>query len=124
MANRSENGDLSPRAAREALSRLAPRPLVLVSTLGPDGAPNLAPFSMATPLSAEPPLVGVAILPRSDGGQKRTLSNLEATDEFVLNLVTLALLDAALSPSGRAALPLLPSERVAPPRVAGSPAQF
>jgi flavin reductase (DIM6/NTAB) family NADH-FMN oxidoreductase RutF len=53
---------------RALASALAPRPVVLVTTLSADGVLNVAPFSMVMPLSAEPPLLALGISPRGDGG--------------------------------------------------------
>jgi flavin reductase (DIM6/NTAB) family NADH-FMN oxidoreductase RutF len=107
---------------------LAPRPVALVSTISRDGVANAAPFSMVTPLSASPALLGLAIHPRSDGRRKRTLASIEEVGDFVVNAVTLALLPAAVessvdAPEGRpvAGLRFVPSDLVRSPRVAASP---
>jgi flavin reductase (DIM6/NTAB) family NADH-FMN oxidoreductase RutF len=109
---------------------LAPRPVVLVVTLSAEGVLNIAPFSMVTPLSAEPPLLGLGVSPRRDGGVKATLRNLLDTGEFVVNTVGEVLLPAAVAasfddgppPAGR--FPTLSSEAVRPPRLVGAVAQL
>lgn len=62
---------------------LGPRPTVCVSTITEDKAPNLAPFSFVTPLSFEPPLLGVSV-----GKGKDTILNARATKEFVISPLT------------------------------------
>lgn len=115
---------------RALASALAPRPVVLVTTLSADGVLNVAPFSMVMPLSAEPPLLALGISPRGDGGVKATLRNLLDTGEFVVNTVSQALLESAVAaslddgppPAGR--FQTMPSERVRPPRLVGAVAQL
>jgi flavin reductase (DIM6/NTAB) family NADH-FMN oxidoreductase RutF len=108
---------------------VAPRPLVLVSTLDEHGRPNLAPFSMVLPLSARPAMVGLAIQPRRDGAPKATLANARRAGELVLNGVTLELLRLALECGGRGkrglgGTTLAASRSVGPPRLLASPAQI
>lgn len=62
---------------------LGPRLTVCVSTQSPKGTPNLAPYSFATPLSFDPPLLGF-----SSGGGKDTLLNARETKEFVVAPLT------------------------------------
>jgi len=115
-------------------------PVVLVSTLNPDGTPNLAPMSSAWALG------WTVMLGLGKSGQ--TIANLERTGECVLNLPSdelwpaverLAPLtgrhpvpDHKLAYGGRfeprkfdaAALTPVPSQCVAPPRVAECPLQM
>jgi flavin reductase (DIM6/NTAB) family NADH-FMN oxidoreductase RutF len=68
---------------------IVPRPIAFVSTISPDGVPNLAPFSFFTGVSADPPVVCFAPTIRaSDSGRKDTLRNIESTREFVVNVVS------------------------------------
>jgi flavin reductase (DIM6/NTAB) family NADH-FMN oxidoreductase RutF len=68
---------------------ILPRPIAFVSTVSPDRVLNLAPFSFFTGVSADPPVVCFAPMVRgSDGGRKDTLRNIEATGEFVVNVVS------------------------------------
>lgn len=108
---------------------VAPRPLVLVSTLDPRGRLNLAPFSMVTPLAVRPALVGLCIHPRRDGAQKATLSNVLRDREMVLNAVTAELLPLVLECGGTGpreggGAALVPSLSVGPPRLQASPVQL
>jgi flavin reductase (DIM6/NTAB) family NADH-FMN oxidoreductase RutF len=68
---------------------ILPRPIAFVSTLSADGIPNLAPFSFFTGISANPPVICFSPVRRlTDGSRKDTLNNIEATREFVVNIVS------------------------------------
>ena len=82
---------------------------------------------------------GAAVAPAAPGGaesaeRKDTLRNVEETGEFVINIVSEAIADAANATSAEVAfgvdefalsgLTRIPSEAVRPPRVAESPAQM
>ncbi len=102
---------------------VAPRPIGWISSLGADGVANLAPYSFFNMIADTPPLVMF-----SSVGRKDSVRNIEATGEFVCNLVTLDLLEpmnatsAPLPPSQdefeHAGLEKAPSILVRPPRVA------
>jgi flavin reductase (DIM6/NTAB) family NADH-FMN oxidoreductase RutF len=106
---------------------VAPRPIGWISTVDAEGRPNLAPYSFFNAFCESPPMVGF-----SSGGRKDSLSNAEATGEFVFNLATRRQAEAmnlssAPFPPGvsefeAAGLTPLPSRLVRPPRVAGAPA--
>ncbi len=68
---------------------IVPRPIAFVSSLSPQGIRNLAPFSFFTGISANPPVICFSPMVRSsDGRRKDTLWNIEATGEFVVNIVS------------------------------------
>ena len=69
---------------------VAPRPIAWVTSLGPGAQVNAAPFSSFNYLCLNPPIVGLGIAPQHpDGsGLKDTARNIEATGEFVINVVT------------------------------------
>lgn len=68
---------------------IVPRPIAFVSTISLKGIRNLAPFSFFTGISANPPTVCFSPMIRSsDGNRKDTLNNIEATGEFVINVVS------------------------------------
>lgn len=112
------------------ISSVIPRPIALVSTIGHEGV-NLTPFSWFNGVSADPPLVSLAIGTKRRGVIKDTVDNLEANGELVIHLVTEAMLDPMVLTSGEwppnvdelrlARFTPLPSRRVKPPRVAESP---
>lgn len=108
---------------------VAPRPIGWISTVSAAGVRNLAPYSFFNLFAYRPPVVGFC-----SAGEKDSLANVRATGEFVWNLATLAQAEAMNATSAAAGadvdefalagLEPLPSRRVAPARVAGSPVQF
>ncbi len=111
-------------------SAIVPRPIAWVSTVGEDGVFNLAPFSFFAPVCSHPPMVGISISER-DGEKKDTLRNIEATREFVVNVVPESLARQMNQTSAEypsyvdefveAGLTPEPSALVRPPRVKESP---
>ena len=76
-------------------SCIVPRPIAWVSSMHPDGAVNLAPFSFFNALASDPPMVMIAFNGYHEhGGEKDTLYNIKSTGEFVVNMVPLSLKDA------------------------------
>lgn len=76
-------------------SCVAPRPIAWVSSIHPDGAINLAPYSFFNALSSDPPMVMISFNGyHQHGGEKDTLFNIKASGEFVVNMVPLALKEA------------------------------
>ena len=106
---------------------VAPRPIGWISTLDAQGRVNLAPYSFFNAVCDRPPMVMF-----SSSGWKDTVSNIQATGEFVCNLVTRPLAEkmnqtSAALPHGVnefefAQLDAEPSRMVKPPRVAEAPA--
>ena len=68
-----------------------PRPIALVTTVGPDGVVNAAPFSFFNVFSEDPPLVVLGIQSNPDGSLKDTPSHIGDSGAFVVNLVDEAL---------------------------------
>lgn len=105
---------------------VAPRPIGWISTLSADGAANLAPYSFFNAVCEKPHIVMF-----SSVGRKDTVTNIEATGEFVCNLATYDLraqMNATSAPVGPgvdefalAGLTPVPSHLVRPPRVGESP---
>ena len=119
---------LAPRTAYLLLTSLVvPRPIAWVSTVSPDGIPNLAPHSYCNIVSSAPPIVHF-----TSTGEKDSLRNVRATGEFVVNVVTRELVDAMnlssadfppeVSEFSWTGLEPAPSRRVRPPRVAAAKA--
>ena len=113
-------------------SCIVPRPIAWVSTIHPNGAINLAPFSFFNALASDPPIVMIAFTGyHQHGGEKDTLHNIKASGEFVINIVPHALMDAmnlttaplqhGVSELDFAGLTAEPSALVKPPRVAQAP---
>ena len=63
-----------------------PRPIALVSTLNSDGTVNAAPFSSFMIASVEAGYLAFSVGPSEK--PKRTLGNIERTQEFVINTVS------------------------------------
>jgi flavin reductase (DIM6/NTAB) family NADH-FMN oxidoreductase RutF len=113
---------------------IQPRPIAWVSSISPDGIPNLAPFSFFTGICANPMTLCFAPVNDRHGKKKDTLVNVEATKQFVVNFATEANAEkmnqtSAPYPYGvsefeKAGLTPLPSIKIKPPRVAESPAAF
>ena len=100
---------LSGRDRYRLLTTLVvPRPIGWLSTWGPDGTANLAPFSYFAALSASPMQVGVSIGHRREtpGGPrvpKDSLANLRERGGFCVNVVTEPLLEAMNASSAEVA---------------------
>jgi flavin reductase (DIM6/NTAB) family NADH-FMN oxidoreductase RutF len=110
-------------------SIVVPRPIGWISSLDTLGRRNLAPYSFFNLYSYLPPIVGFC-----SNGWKDTVQNVQATGEFVWNLVTRELAAQMNETSAplphdedeftRAKLDSTPSRLVKPPRVALSPVAF
>ncbi len=121
---------LDPKSAYKLLiGSVVPRPIAWTSTMSTEGVPNLAPFSFFTVASRNPPTLCISVGPRTDDapGSKDTLANIEATGEFVINIVSVPLSNAMHESSGshppeadefeKAGLTPAPCEVVGAPRV-------
>ncbi len=121
---------LDPKSAYKLLiGSVVPRPIAWTSTMSTEGVPNLAPFSFFTVASRNPPTLCISVGPRTDDapGSKDTLANIEATGEFVINIVSVPLSNAMHESSGshppeadefeKAGLMPAPCEVVGAPRV-------
>jgi len=108
---------------------LAPRPIGWISTVDANGLINLAPYSFFNGFNSSPPIVGF-----SSEGRKDSVSNAEATGEFVCNMVTRDLAELMNVTSASvsrdvnemelAGLEPAASTLVKPPRVARAAAAF
>lgn len=106
---------------------MSPRPIGWISTLGLDGAVNLAPYSFFNAVADKPPVVMF-----SSAGRKDSQRNAEETGAFVCNIASWDLrhemsatsetLSADVDEMSLAGLQAAPSHIVAPPRVAAAPA--
>ncbi len=71
---------------------ISPRPLALISTIGKDDVPNIAPFSSFSSLSTYPVLIGISFGQR-EKEDKHTLRNIKTRQCFAINLVPRFLAD-------------------------------
>lgn len=68
---------------------ILPRPIAFVSSKDQDGNDNLAPFSFFTAICADPMMICFAPMRKGTTGYKKdTLINIEATGQFVINIVS------------------------------------
>jgi flavin reductase (DIM6/NTAB) family NADH-FMN oxidoreductase RutF len=116
------------------IASVVPRPIAWVSTQDLQGRTNLAPFSFFNGVGSEPLTLMFAISRKSDLTKKHTLRNIEATREFVVNIVSSTQREAmhqtsadypdGVSEFDAVGLQPIPSLHVKPPRVGGSKIQF
>ncbi|MGC8817115.1 MAG: flavin reductase family protein [Candidatus Hadarchaeum sp.] len=114
---------------RDAYLLIAPRPIVLITTVDKQGRINAAPMSWVTPVESDPPTVAFSTSYESD-----TYHNICETEEFVINLVPEKIkkqmyLCSKNFPRGvneleKAKLSWEPSLKVKPPRVVECPANL
>lgn len=74
-------------ALRQHTRLLHPKLVVLVVSVGREGRANVMPAAWVTPVSADPPLVAVAVSPR-----RHTYKLIRETGEFTLNPVEASML--------------------------------
>lgn len=118
---------------------VVPRPIAFVTTVSPQGAPNLAPFSFFNAVGSDPMTLLFCPANRVDGTEKDTLRNAKpeaegGTGEFVVNVATEELarqvagaaeeLEYGASELDLVGLTTAASQAVTPPRVAESPVAF
>ena len=116
------------------ISLVIPRPIALVTTLGPTGIVNAAPFSFFNIFSEMPPLAVLGLQSKPGGELKDTSAHIRDQGAFVINLVDEALGEQMnqcavdfppdISEIDAAKLSLLPSEKIRIPRIAEAPASL
>lgn len=121
-----------PRSEPHGLKRnpatalVVPRPIGWITTIGPTGVVNLAPYSFFNMVASNPPFVIF-----SSSTRKHSQANAETSGEFVLNMATYELreemnlssgvYDETVSEPELAKLEMAPSRYVKPPRVKRAP---
>ena len=128
--------DISPLELQGYLqSAIAPRPICLASTIDKEGQVNLSPFSYFNLFSMNPPICIFSPSRRvRDNTTKHTLENLKEVPECVINIVNYAMVQQVslssceyskdINEFNKAGFTQIPSDLVAPPRVAESPIQL
>jgi flavin reductase (DIM6/NTAB) family NADH-FMN oxidoreductase RutF len=128
--------EISPVKLQSYLqTAVSPRPIAFASTMDVDGNPNLSPFSFFNVFSSNPPILIFSPARRVRNNTiKHTLINAQETNEVVINIVNFDMvqqmsLSSTEYPDGvnefkKAGFTMLPSDIVAPYRVAESPVQF
>jgi len=127
-----------PSRYKLMIGAIVPRPIAFVSTISPDGAHNLAPYSFFSGISSNPMLLQFCPANNTDGTEKDSLRNASpaplGVGEFVINIASeryaneVAAAGEALA-HGHSEFELtgltpVPSSVVAPPRVGESPLAF
>ncbi len=108
---------------------VVPRPIGWITSISADGTLNLAPYSYFNAFAQDPHYIAFGSGVSVRGGKKDSLTNIEETGEFVLNLATWELREHMNASSENAppdvnefelaGLKTEPSRLVKPPRVAG-----
>ncbi|MEX2536064.1 MAG: flavin reductase family protein [Trueperaceae bacterium] len=122
---------------RLLVNSVVPRPIAFVTSVDHDGTLNAAPFSFFNVMGHDPPVVVVGIERKAGGAAgalKDTAANIRSTHEFVINLVSEEMVEAMSTCAAdfsadvdeldKAGLAPLASTKVAPLRIALSPASF
>jgi flavin reductase (DIM6/NTAB) family NADH-FMN oxidoreductase RutF len=113
------------------IGSVVPRPIAFVSTVSPEGAFNVAPFSFFTVASSNPPVLVFTVGNRATPDpRKDTLRNITTAREFVVSIVSEEFGEKMNLTSGDyppdvdefqvSGLTPIPSDLVKPPRVAES----
>lgn len=128
--------DLSQRERHAyLLSAVAPRPIAFASTIDKEGRVNLSPFSFFNVFSSNPPIMVFSPARKgTDNTTKDTHHNVLDVPEVVINIVNYPIVEQmSLSSTAyergvneflKSGLTEVPSDVVAPPRVAESPVAF
>ena len=135
MMHQLDPAELPPQQVYATMIRaITPRPIAWVSTCSASGEVNLAPFSYFNGVTSAPPSLLFSAVNRPDGSRKDTVVNIQATEQFVVNVVPFRLAEAMHQTSAeygsdidemeQVGLEPLASEKIRPPRVAQSPIQF
>lgn len=109
-------------------STILPRPIAWITSLGPAGQVNCAPFSFFNGVSSDPPLVSTVFGARRDGTPKDTYANIARTGEYVIHAVDESHAHQMVETAGAyppeeseidvVGLKTVPSDSVAVPRLA------
>lgn len=127
--------DFQQLSAREKykilIGSVVPRPIALVTTIDAEGRANAAPFSFFNALSADPPILALGLENYSDLSPKDTTLNIRQNQEFTVNIVSDALVEAmnvcavpfepGFDELVAAGLTAIPGTRVGCPRIGEAP---
>jgi flavin reductase (DIM6/NTAB) family NADH-FMN oxidoreductase RutF len=127
--------DMNPAEVYQLMvSTIMPRPIAWISTVSSEGVSNIAPFSFFNGVTASPATLMFSAVNNRHGVKKDTVRNIEATGEFVVNVVSAEFTEAMVKTSGSfeygtsefeaCGIPSEPAECVGVPRVQGVPVCF
>ncbi|WP_075618672.1 flavin reductase family protein [Paenisporosarcina indica] len=115
------------------IGSVVPRPIAFVTSVGPDGTINGAPFSYFNIVSSNPPMISISIQ-RKNGLPKDTSRNILQSKEFVVHIVdeqnvnkineTAASLPPDESEITKANLTLVDSEAISVPGIREAKVRF
>jgi len=79
------------------ISAVVPRPIAFISSCGGPGGRNLAPYSYFGAVAHDPPMVAIGLCRKGgrEDRKKDTFANIEATGQFVVNLMSEWFVEAA-----------------------------
>jgi flavin reductase (DIM6/NTAB) family NADH-FMN oxidoreductase RutF len=111
------------------IGTVTPRPIALVTTLGPHG-PNAAPFSFFNAVGSDPAMLMFSVGDKA-GAAKDTVRNIREIPEFVVHIVSDAIKDQMnvcavdyppeVNEIEKAGFTAMPSRKVRPPYIAEAP---
>jgi flavin reductase (DIM6/NTAB) family NADH-FMN oxidoreductase RutF len=111
-----------------------PRPIAWVTSVSADGVVNAAPFSYFNVACIDPMMISIAVIRKPGAVTKDTSRNIQATGDFVVNMVDLQNVEAVnqssadyppdVSEAAELGLTLLPSAAVKAPRLGESRIHF
>lgn len=121
--------EMTEVSGRSIAALLNPRPAVLVTCCDANQKPNVLSIAWHTPLSHNPPMVGISI-----DAQRYSHRLIDTTNQFAINVVDQAFYEAVEvcgNLSGRdgdkfakAGLTLMPAHTIKPPLIAGAMAHI
>jgi flavin reductase (DIM6/NTAB) family NADH-FMN oxidoreductase RutF len=124
---------LSPHDRYKLLiGTVIPRPIAFVTSVDENGRVNAAPYSFFNCLSADPAIVALGVENHADMRFKDTAYNVRVTEQFTVNIVDAALVEAMnvcaiafpsdVDELAMAGLTAVPGTHVRCPRIAEAPA--
>ncbi|MGJ3257973.1 MAG: flavin reductase family protein [Rhodospirillales bacterium] len=112
-------------------SCVIPRPIGWISTVSPEGVPNLAPYSFFNGVAGDPPMVMFGSGMRAADAPKDSIYNAEQTGEFTCSMVsydlkeimndTSAAYEPGIDEAGHLGIEMEAAELVKPMRVKAAP---
>ena len=114
------------------IGTVMPRPIALVTTVGPEGQPNAGAFSFFNVLTHDPAIVAIGVENYSDGRPKDTARNIRTSGEFTVHIADDALVaqmeicaikfGPEVDELREAGLATVPGTMVRTPRILSAPA--
>jgi flavin reductase (DIM6/NTAB) family NADH-FMN oxidoreductase RutF len=116
------------------IGTVIPRPIAFVTTVDVEGRVNAAPYSFFNCLSADPAILALGVENKPDMAFKDTAANVRETEEFTVNIVDDAMVEAmnvcavpfapGVDELAAAGLTAVPGTHVKCPRILEAPASL